>query len=93
MRVNKSDLERQLLHCKAYDISTLYASYRDMDKTGNDRYMASGVIISIQNINKTKSTIIEPTMIMDGLSAETIEAIKKDIKRSYDLRMSFNTIK
>lgn len=50
--------------------------------------MASGVTITINNINKTNSTIVEEVMIADGLSPETIAAIKADIKRSYKLTMN-----
>jgi len=32
---------------------------------------------------------MEPTLIRDGLSPETIAAIKADLKRSYDLAIQF----
>lgn len=54
-----------------------------------NNYMASGVTITIKNINKKNHVICDEFMISDGLSPETIEAIKKDIKRSYDLKMAY----
>lgn len=90
--------EKLALHCnavanelrvlKASRLSVYCAAYRNLDKCGQDRYMASGVTITIKNINKTDNTIVEEVIIADGLSPETIAAIKADIKRSYELTMN-----
>lgn len=88
----KFRLAHQLRVCKAGDISTLAIAYKHMDKTSSDRYMASGVTITIKNINANDEVIVEEVLISDGLSKETIEAIKADIKRSYDMRLSLNKL-
>jgi hypothetical protein len=82
-------LKNELRVMKASDLSTVCAAYRDIDKCGQDRYMASAVTITIKNINVNKNTIVEEVAISDGLSPDTIEAIKRDIKRGYDITMSY----
>lgn len=77
---------KDLLQYKAHDIGTLSAAYREIAKANTDKYMASGVIITVQNLSG--ATIVEPFMVQDGLSADTIAALQADIKRSYDLRIS-----
>jgi len=77
---------------KANDITVLANAFKNIDKTSSNRYMASGVTITINNINKEGFNIVEEFMIVDGLSQETINAIKNDIKRSYDLRLQFAKI-
>jgi len=64
-------------------------AYRNIDKCGQDRYMGSAVTITIRNINKDKNIVVEEVAISDGLSPETIAAIKADIKRSYDLSAAY----
>ena len=41
-------------------------------------------------INKENFVICQEFCITDGLSKETIEAIKNDIKRTYDLKISLS---
>ena len=45
--------------------------------------MSSGVLLELTGIGGKE--FILPVMILDGLSKKTIDAIKEDIKRSYDL--------
>lgn len=70
---------------KASQLLTLNSAYRNIDKCSIEKYLASGITITIKNINKQNNVICEEFIINDGLSPETIEAIKKDIERSYDL--------
>lgn len=84
-------LRNELRVNKACDIYALAEAYRNIDKCGQDRYMASAVTIIIKNINTKASNnvVIEEVAITDGLSPATIAAIKADIKRSYDLIMAY----
>lgn len=84
---------KDLREYKAMDIMTLAKAHEDMLKTGSDRYMASGLIITITNINGTGETVVGPVMIKDGLSADTIAALRADIKATYDLRLAMNKLK
>ena len=52
-----------------------------IDKASVDKLMASGVMLQLTGIGGRE--IIEPIIIRDGLSKETIDAIKADIKRSF----------
>lgn len=78
-------LKNKLRVLEASQLSTICRAYKGIDKCGTDRYMASAVTITIRNINADNNTIIEEVAINDGLSPETIAAIKADIKRCYDL--------
>jgi len=49
--------------------------------------MGSEVIITMTVLGGRPG--MEPTLIRDGLSPETIAAIKADLKRSYDLAIQF----
>lgn len=84
---------KELREYKAMDIMTLAQAHEAMLKTGSDRYMASGVIVTITNINGLGETIVGPVMIKDGLSADTIAALRADIKSTYDLRLAMNGLK
>ena len=84
---------KDLREYRAMDIMTLAQAHEAMLKTGTDRYMASGVIVTITNINGTGETIVGPVMIKDGLSQETIRALRADIKATYDLRIAMNGLK
>jgi len=81
---------KDLMQAKAHDIGTLANANREIAKANTDKYMASGVIVTVQNLSG--AVIVEPFMISDGLSAETIAAIRADIKRTYNLRLALNKL-
>jgi len=86
-------LQNELRVLKASAQYARAEAYRNIDKAGQDRYMASAVTITIKNINSDKNIIVEEVAISDGLSPATIAAIKADIKRSYDLTDSLSIFK
>jgi hypothetical protein len=83
-----AQLAKDLLQYKAMDVMTLFMAYHAMKKVNKDKYMASGVIVTIQNLSG--ETIVGPFMVQDGLSAETIAAIQADIKATYDHRLAIH---
>lgn len=85
----KKQLKRKLQILESDNFYALAKAYENIDRCNTNNFMASGVTITIKNINKDNPIICEEFCILDGLSDETIEAIKKDIKRSYDLKMSY----
>ena len=87
IKKTKQELKRELQILNADNFHTLTNAYKQIDKCSSKNYMASGVTLTIKNINKTNNTICEEFLIIDGLSDETIEAIKRDIKRTYDYKM------
>jgi hypothetical protein len=82
-------LKNKLRVLEAGQLSALCSAYKNVDRCGQDRFMASAVTITIRSINVSNNTIVEEVAISDGLSVETITAIKADIKRSLDLLMSY----
>lgn len=74
------EMESQLAH--AYHFADAY-----LDKASNARCMGGGVMLELTASGGRK--IIDPVMIKDGLSPETIEAIRKDLVRSYELAVMF----
>lgn len=77
-------LENEVRVLTASQRFIISAAYRDLEKCGQDRYAASGVTITIKNLNPTNNIIVREVVIPDGLSAETIKALKADVKRAYD---------
>lgn len=88
MKPTRKELKRQIEILKADNLFNLSQAHANIGKCGQDRYMGSGVAITVRNINKENNVICEEFLIADGLSPETIEAIKNDIKRSYELKLS-----
>lgn len=74
---DNKELEAQLVH-------KYHFSSHNLDKTVNRT--ASGVIITIEALGG--QLLVGPVLIKDGLSKETADALRKDIKRSYDLAIS-----
>ena len=83
----RRQLEREVLELKAQLSSTYHFASATIEKASTKYLMASGALLQITAIGGRE--LIIPTVIRDGLSAETITAIKKDIKRSYDLSVMF----
>lgn len=84
-----AQLEKDLLQFKSMDIMTLAMAHGDALKLGKDKYMASGVIVSVRDLSG--KTVLQPVMITDGFSQELIEALRRDIKRTYDGRLAHPT--
>lgn len=63
-----------------------FASYA-LDKLSTDHLAASGVILSI-TVPGGKEPF-DPVLIRDGLSKETIAALKADLVRSYNTAIAF----
>lgn len=70
------ELESQLAHRYQFANTELH-------RAGTKHLMASGVLLQLTAIGGKE--IINPVMIKDGLSDETLRAIREDIKRSYEL--------
>jgi hypothetical protein len=70
------ELKGQLAH--AYT----YASH-EVAKASTKHLMASGVLVQLSALGGRE--IIQPVVIRDGLSDDTIEALKRDLARSFDI--------
>lgn len=80
-------LTRQLKEAEAAQVHNYHFASASIDKASIDKLMASGVIIELVALGGRE--IVQPTLIRDGLSKETIEALKSDFLRSYNRAIEF----
>lgn len=78
-----AELERKLGEALAGQVHTYHFADATIDKASTEHLMGSGVIITLTVLGGRK--IFEPTLIRDGLSKETIAALKGDFRRGYEL--------
>lgn len=86
-KVTKAELQRKILELEAGYASTYHFADATIGKASTDHLMASGVVLQLTTLGGRQ--IINPVLIKDGLSPETIAAIRKDIVRSYELATMF----
>ena len=79
------ELENKLRSAEAYQVHKLHFASYALDKLSTDKMCGSGVIISITSLGG--KSIVDPTVISDGLSPETIAALQADMRRSFEKRM------
>jgi len=83
-RPTLTKLKRENLELKASTGAAHVHQHRNIKNASTDKLMGSGCLLEISGIGG--KLLIEPIMISDGLSPETIAAIQKDIKRSLELK-------
>lgn len=83
----RAELKLRLKHMEAQLASTYHFADASIRKASQEHFMASGVVLELTANNGKE--IIPPIMIKDGLSDETITAIRADLARSYDLAIMF----
>ena len=77
-----AELQRKLKESEAQQVYRHHFAHGAIDRTSIDRLMGSGVILSMTFLGGKE--VFEPVMIRNGLSKETIEAIKADLVRSFE---------
>ena len=82
VKLTRRQLERKLMEAKACQAHTYHFVNGSIEKASTKHMMASGVVLTLTALGGKELTI--PVLIHDGLSDETITAIKADLKRSYD---------
>lgn len=87
-QLTREDLARKLREVAAQSTTAHGAAYRAIDKASTQHMGASAVIVHIVALGGRE--LVEPVAISDGLSADTIAAIKRDIARSYHLSLAYN---
>lgn len=85
-RKTKADYEREIMELKGQIASTYHFAAATLNKAG-DCLMASGALLRLEAIGGRE--LIPPVVIKDGLSQATIDAIRADLIRSYELATSF----
>jgi len=77
-----ANLQRELMEAKAAHSYLYHFASTEIEKFGTSRCLGSGVILELSALGGKRR--IEPVMIKDGLSEETIAAIQADLRRSYE---------
>lgn len=82
----KAALKRSVIELTAQLAFNYSVADRDLDGAGGG-LMGSGVLLQLTALGGRE--IMKPIVIRDGLSAETIAAIRNDIIRSYELAVMY----
>ena len=83
----RAQLGREILELKASAVYVYHYSSATIEKASTEYLTGSGVVLQLTALGGRE--IISPTLIRDGLSKETIEAIQSDIRASYELATLF----
>lgn len=83
----KAVLERKVKELEAQLAHQYHFAHAQIGKASIDKTFGSAVILELTFLGGHK--VIEPVAIKDGLSNETIAAIKADLKRSYERTVEF----
>lgn len=83
MRARIAELEAKVSDEAALQIHRLYYASKALDKASSERVMGGAVILTVKAYGG--GMIVDPVAIRDGLSQKTIDAIREDLARSYDL--------
>lgn len=78
----RKELEYRILELNAQLVHVYHFADATLDGAGK-RLLGSGVLLRLNGLGGKE--LINPMVIRDGLSDETIAAIRKDIQRSYEL--------
>lgn len=76
-----AELERKLVEATAAQVHNYHFADANIGKASVEHMKASGVIISIKALGGRE--IVEPVLIPDGLSVETIYALRSDLRRAF----------
>lgn len=82
----RAELLRENIELKAQLAHVYYFADKELEKASQSLH-GSGVLLTMHALGGRE--LILPIVIKDGLSDETIEALRKDIRRSYDLAVMF----
>ena len=78
----RADLLREIAELTAQLPAMCHFASAELHKAG-DTLTGSGALLTLHALGGRQ--LIVPVVIRDGLSADTIEALRRDIARSYDL--------
>lgn len=85
-KATRADLERKCMELEAQLAGMYHFADAELHKAG-DRLMGSAVIVQLHALGGREIT--KPFAIRDGLSADTIAALRRDIVRSYEGAIAF----
>ena len=76
------ELERKLFVAQASQIYRHHFASKALDRLNTDKFMGSGLIVTVTYLSGEQA--FEPVMICNGLSKETVAALKADLARSFN---------
>lgn len=76
------ELERKLKETQAQLAHVYHFASANLHKASTEHLMGSGVVLTLTVLGGR--VICEPVMIRNGLSVETVNALKADMVRSYE---------
>lgn len=77
----RADLQRENMELRAQLAHVYHFAGTEIHKAG-DRLMGSGVLLQLHALGGRE--LINPVVIRDGLSTDTIAALQRDFARSYE---------
>lgn len=77
-----AELERKLQEALAAQVHVYHFADAELERASKTNFGASGVIVTITALGGRQ--VMQPVLIREGLSAETIRALRADIVRSYN---------
>ena len=83
----RADLARRVAELTGQLSAMYHFADATLDKASTRHLMGSGALITMHALGGRE--LINPVVIRDGLSDETIVAIRKDLLRSYELSVMF----
>lgn len=78
----KAQLRRKVLELEANLAHSYHFANATIHRTSTDHLFGSGVLLQLSFLGGKEA--FSPVLILDGLSPETITALKADIARSYE---------
>lgn len=83
----RADLQRKIRELNAQLVHVYHFATAELHKAGTNHMMASGVLVTLHALGGRE--IVTPVVIKDGFSDATIEALRADMVRSYELAVMF----
>lgn len=83
----RAELQRENMELRAQLAHVYHTASVEIGKAGTEHMMASGVMLQLHALGGRE--LINPVVIRDGLSVDTIEALQRDIARSYVIAVQF----
>jgi len=80
-------LRAEVRMLRAQDVMAINNAIREIKRLTQDRFMASGVIMSFTDLRGKE--LVEPVLVQDGLSDDTISSIKDDLERTMKIRLDY----
>jgi hypothetical protein len=84
---SRADLQRRILELNAQLAHVYHFASAALPKASTSHLMASGCLLQLHALGGRE--LINPVVIRDGLSPDTIAALQRDLARSYDLTVAF----